>query len=700
MTSSERRIFAAVVEALVDAPADADVASGIEPLIQRLPRSDIIQLRLLLHGIEQGARLRLGRPCRFSALGVRERQAYLAPWAESRLALKRQAFAALKTLAMLAFYGREDAWAEVGYRGPWLGRVKVPVLAVPELRAGHRPRRREQGPRAADGRILGGGPPGRARIGSVPDGTPAPRASAPHKPAPRTATPRSAHRGLPPGITFGREIDRDMHLRAEVCVIGTGAGGATALTRLVEHGVDAIAVEAGGHPTAEDFDQRELSMLPFLYHNAGLRATANKAIGILQGRGVGGSTLHNTGLVVPPPEGIADRWRYENGLDWGRDTLDAYVADAVRTLGTKPIPEDRINANNDVLRRGARALGWGFSIADHNRVECCGCGYCMLGCAYNRKNGAALTYIPRAVESGAGILADAPAERIERAGGGWRVACALLDGQGNSTGRRAEIVANTIVLAAGALNTPALLRRNGIGNGSVGRGLRLHPSAVVGAVFEEPIRAWRGLPQSVVLDEFASFYDDGRGGYLVIPTAAWPGLAAALTPGMGQSHRRRMRALPHLASAAVVLHDETAGAVTAKRSGRPIARYWPDHADLKTLREGVGQLARLYIAAGAKRVILPYANAPAVDSERTLKRALAAVDPRPHLLALNSVHPQGSCPLDAKRGRGVVDPNGRVWGESDVYLCDTSIFPSSVGVPPQITTMALATGVADAIAAG
>src|SRR5690606_16130835 len=177
----------------------------------------------------------------------------------------------------------------------------------------------------------------------------------------------------------------DLELRVQVCVIGTGAGGAAVLDRLASRGVDVVGIEAGGLATAADFDQRELSMLPLLYQDAGPRATADRAIAILQGRGVGGSTLHNTGLVVPPPAAILERWRREHGLPLDDAAMARSIAYAMDGLRAVPIPDSRINEHNDVLRRGADALGWRWRVSLHNRAECSGCGYCMIGCAYHPK---------------------------------------------------------------------------------------------------------------------------------------------------------------------------------------------------------------------------------------------------------------------------------------------------------------------------
>ncbi|HEX6938187.1 MAG TPA: GMC family oxidoreductase [Longimicrobiales bacterium] len=703
-TPVERRIFTAVVAAATGEPPAADVADAVAPFLDRLSRVDRWQLRALLLAFEYGAPLLRLRPRRFSALPPDAREACLAGWAASRLALRRRGAAVLKALSMLAYYGRDAAWPEVGYDGPWLGRVDVPVLPAAGVGAAV-----SAGAAAAGaGAVAGAG--GAAGAGTAVGAGAAAPAGAPAGAggegvvgavgvigaAPAADRPRPGPAGLPAGITLGRHLDADLHIRAEAVVIGLGAGGAAALDRLAALGFDVVGVEAGGAPTAAEYNQRELDMLPLLYHEAGLRATADKAIAILQGRGVGGSTLHNTGLVYGPPAGIVQRWREEHGFPLGDVELDRHVACVLDTLRAVPIPEDRINRNNDVLRRGADRLGWRRRIALHNRVECSGCGYCMLGCAYNRKNNAALTYVPRALGRGARILADAAAERIEGAPGARRVVCALLDAAGRPTGRRAVIEATVVLVGAGALETPALLLRSGLGNGRVGRGLRLHPAATVIAAFGDNVVAWRGLPQAVLVEEFASFLDNGRGGFLLLPNPApWPGLLGTLVPGTGARHRAIMRELPRLASASVLLHDEGAGRVRVGADGRPRATYWPDRGDRRTLLRGIEALARIYLAAGAERVYLPLAGAPPVRDEAGLAAAIAGAELRRYATPLSSVHPQASCALGANPATSATDPTGALRGAPGVYVCDASLFPTSVGVPPQVTIMALAAAVAE-----
>jgi choline dehydrogenase-like flavoprotein len=537
----------------------------------------------------------------------------------------RQGVTSLRALAAISYYGSQEGWTVSSYDGPWLGRKQIPVLPGPEA----------------------------------------------------------------PPIVLGREAAQDISWRAQACVIGSGAGGAAAAARLAAAGVDVVLLEAGGATRAADFNQRELDMLPLLYRDAGLRATADKSIAILQGIGLGGSTLHNTGLVVETPFAILERWRAEHGFPYDDLMWSNYVSEVLSVLHATPVPEERINESNQLLRRGAQLLGWQYRVASHNRTECSGCGYCMLGCAYNRKWNASLTWIPAALRAGARVLCDAVVTRIESRANGYRVNCSLVNADRSARGRNAIVDADVVLLACGALETPALLQKSRLGNRQVGRGLRLHPTPLVYAVFDHDVIGWRGVPQCVLIEEFASFLKDGRGGFLLLPSAATaPGLAAAAAPGLGPAHRLLLEALPRTAIAGVLLHDEGAGAVNSDRAGRPVARYRVSQEDQNSLKRGLRALSELFLAAGARRVHLPFMHAPSAFSTADAERIIESASWAPHSVLLNSVHPQATCAIGKNSQTSASDPHGEVWGHRGLFVADASAFATSVGVPPQVTTMA------------
>jgi choline dehydrogenase-like flavoprotein len=477
-------------------------------------------------------------------------------------------------------------------------------------------------------------------------------------------------------------------LRAEIAVIGSGAGGGAAAMALAEAGRDVLILEAGGHHGASDFDQREDTMLRLLYAEEGRRATWDGSIPILQGRAVGGSTAHNTGYCYRAPPGIIERWRREAGLDLADRDLDRLYEKIERTLAVAPVPEAEVNPHNDVFRRGAARLGLKARLTRQNRwPSCSGCGYCILGCAYNRKQSSLTAFVPIALARGARLRADAPVERIARGPAGDFILC----------GRDFEARARAVVIAAGAIETPLLLARSGLGGPKVGRSLRLHPAAPVGALFDEDLFAWRGVPQSIMVEEYATFFETGRGGYLLMPANATPALTATMLPGLGREHRRLMERLRGLASGAVLLHDETRGRVRARpRSLRPWIEYWPNREDARALVEGAGRLARLFFAAGAREVFLPFRGLAPLRAEGEIPRALARARPLPHLMALTSVHPQGTCPFGKSPAQAAVRPDLRLWAAEGIFVGDASVFPSSVGVPPQETVMIMGLRAAEA----
>jgi len=678
----ERRVFSAAAAAALDVTEFGTAPLGAaDRIIRWLPPGRRRMLAAFLGLLEFGGPGSRLRRSRFSRLPTAEAADLLAAWADARQPALRRGVAGLKALAGLAYYGTEESWPAIGYDGPWLGRVEVDILPAPWPI-----------------------PPSRLFEPLGADEEPPPDEALEPVGASSTAGPFTSARGrraaparvvLGGGLTLGRSATRDLVFRCDAVVVGAGAGGAAAFAKLVGGGMEAVLLDAGGAPGAGDFDQRELDMMPLLYRDAGLRSTDDEAIGILQGTGVGGSTLHNTGLVVPPPPGIRERWRLEHGLPWDEGELAAEGAAVLEALDARPIPPAQINPLNAALRAGAEVLGWSSFVARHSRTACSGCGYCVIGCAYNRKVNAAFAFVAPAVAAGGFVLADARALRVREEVSGWRVRGELHDAGGRRTGRRFEVYAPTVVVACGALDTPVLLRSSGLGGAGVGEGLRLHPAPLLTGVFEDEIRAWRGLPQSVLVDEYATFFRDGRGGFLLLASNAGPGVTAALQPGIGSAHRRAMELYARSGTGAVLLHDESAGRVRAGPDGRPRVSYRPGAADRRELRRGMYALGNVLLAGGAREVHLPTPRGSVVRDAEELHRAIGGVSFDPYRLRLGSVHPQGSCALGADAEWAPCDPWGRLRGAPGVYVADASLFPTSVGVPPQVTVMTLAGLVAE-----
>jgi choline dehydrogenase-like flavoprotein len=486
----------------------------------------------------------------------------------------------------------------------------------------------------------------------------------------------------------------DLVESADVCVIGSGAGGAVAAAELATGGRSVVVLEQGHYWTRADFTQREDEMLPRLFEEAGMRQTSDGAYTILQGRNVGGSTVHNLCYAFRAPEPILRMWREEHGLvELTPEALAPSFLRVEKNLRVKQIQESELNALNRIIRRGAQKLGYSGFIARHNREGCIGAGYCILGCAYDAKQSMLITYVPRASAAGARIYANARAERIEAEGGRVRrVLGRVVDHDGRARGS-VEVKANVVVLAAGAVASPDLLLRSQLANGSgqVGRNLHLHPSVMLAGFMEESVHAYRGIPQSYYIDQFIDLEQDPHRGYILMPITGFPVLAGSSLPGFGREHSARLAKFSRMVGLLALLHDRSAGRVESGRSlAKPSISYRMEEGDRSQLSESLLHIAKVLFAGGAKTVLAPYWRDPLELASGEDLSLLERRGVQEGEIGLASTHPQSTCRMGADSRTSVVNAWGESHEVSGLFLADMSVFPTSLGAPPQLTTAALA----------
>jgi choline dehydrogenase-like flavoprotein len=259
--------------------------------------------------------------------------------------------------------------------------------------------------------------------------------------------------------------------------------------------------------------------------------------------------------------------------------------------------------------------------------------------------------------------------------------------------------AKIVVLAAGAIHTPAVLLRSGIRNPHVGRNLHLHPTTAAYARYEQPVRSWRGVPQSRVCEHFADLDGQGHGVRLEV-APAHPGLwGMALPWDSPRSHRRQMQQLPHLGNVIVLTRDRHGGRVRIDGQGRPVIDYSVHRDDARHMSRGVVEALRIQRAAGALEVFSPHHHdyACGCGDEQALEAWLQRVARQPivkHSFGLFSAHQMSSCRLAGRREQGAVRPDGESWDVANLYVADASLMPTACGVNPMITIMGLAHHVA------
>ena len=460
----------------------------------------------------------------------------------------------------------------------------------------------------------------------------------------------------------------------DVVVVGSGAGGAVAAATLAEAGLDVIVLEAGQSYNRENYPADPLEAIASLYRDGGLTiAEGRPPIPVPVARAVGGTTVINSGTCFRAPEPVLSHWRERFGVEWaGRLAPD--FAEAEEFLRVTPLDPERMGRNGQLALEGAAAIGASGGPIARNAGDCVQCSSCPYGCRIDAKRGMHVSYMPRAVAAGARLRTGAEALRIlvedgravgVRCGGGYTVRA-----------RRATIV------AGGALGTPELLLRSGLGGDQVGRNLHMHPACWVGARYEEEVRGWEGVMQSYYVDEWESERVLLEATFTPLP------FGGAWLRGSGQAHQESILEFGHVGSIGVQLTDESSGRVGIARDGSIRANYRLSDEDARRIVFGIARAAEIHFAAGASEVYPNIARAQVLRPGQVAE--FEATRFKPAELRLEAFHPMGTARIAADPREGVCAADGSVNGVAGLHVADASLFPTAVGVNPMMTIIACA----------
>ncbi len=484
---------------------------------------------------------------------------------------------------------------------------------------------------------------------------------------------------------------KDLELTADICVIGSGAGGATAAAVLAAAGKEVIVLEAGGYYDDADFDGGEQRGFERLYLERGFAATADHSVGLLAGECLGGGTVVNYCTSFRTPEDVREEWA-ASGAAWVKSAEYTQSLDAVCERLHVNTEHNRVSAREQVLQRGLRSLGWHVNAMPRNVRGCDQgriCGYCGYGCTIGAKQSAVKTWLADAQQSGARIFAETRATRVVVERG----AATGVEARSKS-GHRVSIRCKSAIVACGAIHTAGLLLRSGLRNAHIGKHLHLHPVSNVCGVFDEEIRPWEGTMQAIYSDEHRRM--TGNYGVKYETTALQPVIAAAVLPWRApKQYRALLGKLSHTVGIGVLTRDRDGGSARVDRTGWPVAHYALSAFDRAHLRAGFIGAARILEAARARLIYSPHAKACSYEPGRrgsleTFTQEMDRAGWAAGQLALFSFHIMGTARMGDSPRTSATDPDGGTWEARHLYVMDGASFPSASGVNPMVSIEAIA----------
>jgi choline dehydrogenase-like flavoprotein len=612
------------------------VPAAIEEALAALPAEQVQDFRLLLRALDQPLFVLglAGKPKAFRSLRAEERERVLLTMATSSVPLARKGFQAVKRLAAFLFYSLMD---ERRANPTWNG------------------------------------------IGYA-------------------SMPNGATRDAALALTT---FDGPAQLEADVCVIGSGAGGGVVAAELAKAGLRVLVLEQGPGDQAPQFEPREIVGMQRLYLDRGTTSTRDLGVALLAGSCVGGGTTVNWQTSLRMPDAIRDEWATVSGFPLFGDARFTQAYDAVSERINVGTVESVINANNEVLRRGCTSLGWSWQHIPRNAHGCdpTQCGSCIFGCRPGGKQGTAVTFLADAQRTGdVTIIPNCRVKKVTHSNGRVTGVQAVARDADSSMGTEFKVTvrAPRVVVAAGGLETPALLLRSGLRHAALGKNLYLHPTSAVAGVYGDIVRPWEGPPQTVMSDEHAAL--DGTYGVRLEVAPAHPGLFALGLPWFGaREHRRRMQRAAHVSVIMVLTRDSVGGRIRLRREGRAAIEYRPGVRELVHLKRGLVAAVRAHVAAGAEEVMTLHSRPHVLAARGATDAAIDEYCARISTSALDrnwstlfSAHQMGTCRMGSDSRTSICDERGAVRSLDGLFVADASLFPASSGVNPMLTVMAIA----------
>jgi choline dehydrogenase-like flavoprotein len=504
---------------------------------------------------------------------------------------------------------------------------------------------------------------------------------------------------LPAGsVVDGEWLPHDVEDTFDHVVVGSGAAGAVAANALAKAGRSVAIVEEGPWVRTREFGEGVYQAFRRMFREAGTQVIEGWSyVPVLQGQCVGGSTVMNSAIAHRTPDDVLEEWakRFGLGNAISARSLEPHFDALERELHVHAVSDDALGENNRLFLDEAHLHGLPAQRMHRYEKGCRGSGRCFTGCPSGAKQGMNVSYVPWALALGARLYTSCRVERVVvEHGRATGIIAHSAGGGAGARGRRVTLHARRgVVVAASTVQTPNVLRRSGLRARAIGEHFQCHPGVGVVGVFDAPVDMGFGATQGA---ESIALRRTDR---IKLETISVPPeLAAVRIPGIGHELMHRFGAFAHLAMWAVVVRAEAEGTVRAGWGGHDKVQLSLTRADVERARKGLALLARMMFEAGAREVWPGLFGVPsvlrAIDEVRLIEEAPA--DSR--AFAFITTHLFGAARMGIDPRTSVVGPDFQTHEVAGLYVVDSSIFPTNLGVNPQHSIMAMSRLAAQGIA--
>lgn len=511
----------------------------------------------------------------------------------------------------------------------------------------------------------------------------------------RNKTDGSPHQGVKVFADYNGPIKES----CDAIVVGSGPGGAVVAKELAEAGIDVILLEEGPPFGVADFRRDAGATMQRTLREQGTRvAMGNAYMPTMQINALGGGSLINSAICARAPSFALETWQEHTGIDLAPEALDPHYERVERFLGVEPTSNEVLGQRNLRFKMGCDALGISSEPTHRNVRGCKGSAECFTGCRHGAKRSTDVSYVPAAIRAGARVYTSVRAERVLHHGGVARgIGGHVVEPFTSREGYEVMIMAKTVVLAAGCMQTPVILMKSSLGGRWVGNELQFHPGLAIMAMYEETIDPWVGATQG-----YHSLHYIEEGFKLEVLWAP-PAILATRLPGIGHEYQRNLLGYDRMAPFDVIsAADRSRGRVRAPRFGwNPRISFDLHEKDMAVLMKGLGILSDICWASGAVGVLPGINGIPDILSSKAEADILRTARVKPSDAIIGSNHAFGTTRMSKRPEDGVVDEYGKHHKmRRGLYIADTGIFVGSPAVNPMLICMALADRVAEGIING